>query len=300
MSTLTRRAAATRATPTRFDTALAWSPRPGPGLVLRILLCALALFVFAAPFLIIITGAFSEHAQASRLSLLPTETTLQNFSVASDRGIWEYFANSLVIAGGGLLLQMTVSVLAAYALARRRFRGRALVMGLFLLTMMLPEEIIAVPLSVVLGDLPVLGLDLKGTVFGVILPVGAWGFSVLVMTEFMKEVPTEIEESARLDGVGEFRMLWQIVLPLCRPALGVIGIFGYLMIWDQYLLPIIAANSPDDYTLTVALSILRADVEVGSGVVLAGALVALVPSLIVYFCLQGSLVRGITAGATKG
>ncbi|WP_078900722.1 carbohydrate ABC transporter permease [Streptomyces sp. SBT349] len=294
------RAAAGHAHPSRFDTALGWSPRLGPALVLRVLLCALALFVFAAPFLVIVTGAFSENAQASRLSLFPDDTTLENFTVAGDRGVWSYFANSLVIAGGGLLLQMTVSVMAAYALARRRFRGRALVMGLFLLTMMLPEEIIAVPLSVVLGDLPVLGLDLKGTVFGVILPVGAWGFSVLVMTEFMKDVPKEIEESARLDGVGEVRLLLQIILPLCRPALGVIGIFGYLMIWDQYLLPIIAADSPDDYTLTVALAVLRSDVQVGSGVVLAGALAALVPSLIVYFCLQGSLVRGITAGATKG
>jgi multiple sugar transport system permease protein len=289
-----------RSRTTRFDTALGWSPRPGPALAVRILLCALALFVFAAPFLVMVSGAFSEHARASRLSLFPTDTTLANLSVAGDRGIWSYFANSLIIAGGGLLLQMTASVLAAYALARRRFRGRAVVMGLFLLTMMLPEEIIAVPLSIVLGDLPLLDISLKGTVFGVILPVGAWGFSVLVMTEFMKEVPREIEESARMDGVGEFRMLWQIVLPLCRPALGVIGIFGYLMIWDQYLLPIIAANGPEDYTLTVALSILRSDVEVGSGVVLVGALVALVPSLIVYFCLQGSLVRGITAGATKG
>ncbi|RKN43886.1 carbohydrate ABC transporter permease [Streptomyces hoynatensis] len=295
-----RRPAGGRVRPTRFDTALGWSPSFGPALVLRILLCALAVFVFAAPFLVIISGAFSKTAQASHLSLFPTDSTLQNFQVAGDRGLWSYFGNSLVIAGGGLLLQITVSVLSAYALARRRFRGQAIVMGLFLLTMMLPEEIIAIPLSVVLGDLPVLHTSLKGSVLGVILPVGAWGFSVLVMTEFMREVPREIEESARLDGVGEFRMLWQIILPLCRPALGVIGIFGYLMIWDQYLLPIIAANSPDDYTLTVALSVLRADVQVGSGVVLAGALVALVPSLIVYFCLQGSLVRGITAGATKG
>ncbi|MGP4111173.1 carbohydrate ABC transporter permease [Streptomyces sp. 4N509B] len=269
-------------------------------MVLRIVLCALALFVFAAPFLLIVSGAFSANARASQLSLIPGDPTWENFSVANDRGVWDYFANSLVVAGGGLLLQMTVSVFAAYALARRRFRGRALVMGLFLLTMMLPEEIIAVPLSVVLGDVPVLDVSLRGTVLGIILPVGAWGFSVLVMTEFMKEIPTEIEESARLDGVGELRMLWQIILPLCRPALGVIGIFGYLMIWDQYLLPIIAANSPDDYTLTVALQMLRADVQVGSGVVLAGALIALLPSLIVYFSLQGSLVRGITAGATKG
>jgi multiple sugar transport system permease protein len=298
--TPTRNHPGTRPSPRtgRFDTALGWSPRLGPALVLRALLCALALFVFAAPFVTIVVGALG--GRTTELSLFPGEPTLENFRVATDRGLWDYFANSLIIAGGGLLLQMTVSVLAAYALARRRFRGRALVMVAFLLTMMLPEEVIAVPLSLVLGDLPVLHLSLRGTVLGVILPVGAWGFSVLVMTEFMKDIPREIEESARLDGVGELRMLVQIILPLCRPALGVVGIFGFLMIWDQYLLPIIVADSPEDYTLTVALSVLRSDPVVGQGVLLAGALMALLPSLVVYFCLQSSLIRGITAGATKG
>ncbi|MFJ2261557.1 carbohydrate ABC transporter permease [Streptomyces sp. NPDC087844] len=284
----------------RFETALGWTPRFGPALVLRVVLCALILFVFAAPFVIILSGAFDADARSTSLSLFPGDTTLQNFQVANSRNIWGYFTNSLVIAGGGLLLQMTVSVLAAYALARRRFRGQALVMSLFLLTMMLPEEVIAVPLSLVIGDLPVLHVSLKGTMLGVVLPVGIWGFSILVMTEFMREIPAEIEEAARLDGVGEFRMLWQIVLPLCRPALGVIGIFGFLMIWDQYLLPLIVANDPGDYTLTVALSVMRTDPVVGPGALLAGALIALVPSLTVYFCLQSSMIRGISAGATKG
>jgi multiple sugar transport system permease protein len=116
----------------------------------------------------------------------------------------------------------------------------------------------------------------------------------------MKDIPDEIEEAARLDGVGELRMLFQIMLPLCKPALGVIGIFGFMMIWDQYLLPLIAANDPSDYTLTVALSVLRNDTQVGPGVLVAGAVLAMIPSLIVYLCLQNSMVRGITSGATKG
>ncbi|MFF7721818.1 carbohydrate ABC transporter permease [Streptomyces luteogriseus] len=289
-----------RTTPARFDTALGWSDRPGPAWALRILLCLLALGVFAAPFLTIFSGSFSEKASGSTLSFLPHRPTLLNFHVAGDRGIWDYFGNSLVIAGGGLLLQLTVCTLAAYALARHRFRGQALVLTLFMLTMMLPEEVIAIPLSLVLGHVPVLGVDLKGTVWGVILPLGAWGFSVMLLTEFMKDIPTEIEEAARIDGVGELRMLWQVVLPLCKPALGVAGVLGFIMIWDQYLLPLIAAKDPTDYTVTVALSILRTDPEVGSGVVLAGAVIALVPSLIVYLLLQRSLVTGIAAGATKG
>ncbi|MFD5341956.1 carbohydrate ABC transporter permease [Streptomyces hawaiiensis] len=291
---------AQRTTPARFDTALGWNDGPGLAWALRVLLCLIALAVFAAPFLTIFSGAFTTNPSGSSLSFLPHGSTLSNFTVAGERGIWDYLGNSLVIAGGGLLLQLVVCTLAAYALARHRFRGQALVMMLFMMTLMLPEEVIAIPLSLVLGDVPVVHLDLKGTVWGVILPLGAWGFSVMMLTEFMRDIPTEIEEAARLDGVGELRMLWQIILPLCKPALGVAGVLGFIMIWDQYLLPLIAAKDPTDYTVTVALSILRTDPEVGSGVVLAGAVIALIPSLIVYLLLQRSLVTGIAAGATKG
>ena len=289
-----------RTTPARFDTALGWNDKPGLAWGLRVLLCLIALAVFAAPFLTIFSGAFTTHPSGSSLSFLPHDTTLSNFKVAAAQGMWDYLGNSLVIAGGGLLLQLVVCTLAAYALARHRFRGQALIMMLFMMTLMLPEEVIAIPLSLVLGDVPVLHLDLKGTVWGVILPLGAWGFSVMMLTEFMRDIPDEIEEAARLDGVGELRMLWQIILPLCRPALGVAGVLGFIMIWDQYLLPLIAAKDPTDYTVTVALATLRTDPVVGSGVVLAGAVIALIPSLIVYLLLQRSLVTGIAAGATKG
>ncbi|EDY60511.1 MULTISPECIES: carbohydrate ABC transporter permease [Streptomyces] len=291
---------AQRTTPARFDTALGWNDRPGLAWGLRILLCVIALAIFAAPFLTIVSGAFTTHPSGSSLSFLPHDTTLSNFKVAGAQGLWDYLGNSLVIAGGGLLLQLVVCTLAAYALARHRFRGQALIMMLFMMTLMLPEEVIAIPLSLVLGDVPVVHVDLKGTVWGVILPLGAWGFSVMMLTEFMRDIPVEIEEAARLDGVGELRMLWQIILPLCRPALGVAGVLGFIMIWDQYLLPLIAAKDPTDYTVTVALATLRTDPVVGSGVVLAGAVIALIPSLIVYLLLQRSLVTGIAAGATKG
>ena len=281
----------------RFDTALGWSRRT---LALRVLLGALALVVFAGPFWLVLNGAFDDHGQSTRLTLWPNSFTLHNFAVAGSEGLWTYLGRSLVIAGGGLLLQIVVSVLAAYAIARHRFRGQAVVLLLILLTMMLPEEVIAIPLSLVVGDLPGLGVSLKGTVLGVILPVGIWGFSILVMSEFMKDIPGEIIEAARLDGVGELRMLWRIVLPLSRSALGVITVFGFLMVWDQYLLPLIVADDQSDYTVTVALSLMRENIMIGPGAVLAGALIALLPSLVVYLLLQRSLVHGITAGATKG
>lgn len=287
-------------TSSQFDTALGWRPGFRFSNVLRAVLCVLALLIFVVPFLTIFSGAFDGANDSTTLSLWPEEPSLVPAQVASQKGIWGYFANSLLIVGGGLALQITVAVLASYALARHRFRGQNIVMLLFLLTMMLPEEMIAIPLSQVIGEVPLLGLNLRGTPWGVILPVAVWGFSVLLMTEFMREIPLEIEEAARLDGVGELRMLWTIILPLCKPVLGVVTIFGFMMIWDQYLLPLIAADSPDDYTLTVALSILRSDPQTGTGVLLFGALLALLPSVVIYLLMQKSLIRGITAGATKG
>lgn len=284
----------------QFDSALGWKPGLRPSNVVRFVLCAIVLVIFAAPFVIIASGAFDAYTTSTTVRLFPAEFSVESFRIAAEKGVFGYFANSLIIAGGGLVLQITIAILTSYALARHKFRGQSFVLLLFLLTMMLPEEVIAIPLSQVIGDVGGLGINLRGTPFGVILPVAVWGFSILVMTEFMKDIPLEIEEAARLDGVGELRMLWSIILPLCKPVLGVVTIFGFMMIWDQYLLPLIAANDPGDYTLTVALSLLRTDAEVGSGVLLAGALIALLPSLIIYLLMQKSLIRGITSGATKG
>ena len=116
-------------------------------------------------------------------------------------------------------------------------------MLIVLATMMLPEEVVAIPLSVVLSDLPALHVNLIGTYLGMILPLGAWGFSIIVMTEFMREVPLSLEEAVRIDGAGELRVFRSVILPVCRPARGVIGVFGFTMIWDQYLLPLIVAHS---------------------------------------------------------
>jgi multiple sugar transport system permease protein len=283
-----------------FDTAIGWRPGKLSTTLLRAALAAIILFIFAGPIVTIIAGAFDLNPDPTRLTLIPQNPSLANFDVAASRGVWGYFVNSLLIAGGGLLLQIIVAVTAGYALARRKFRGQAFVLGIFLATMMLPEEVVAVPLAVVLGDLPLVGISLRGTVFAIILPVAASAFSILVMAAFMRDIPDEIVEAAKIDGAGEVRILLEIILPMCRPALGVIAIFGFIGVWDQYLLPIIAANKTADYTITVALASLRADVQVGTGVLLAGAFLALIPSLIVYLLLQNSLVRGITSGAIKG
>ena len=285
----------------QFDTALGMTARGGlVAVVVRTILYAVIVLVFAGPLLMLLVGAFGRIADPTGLSLVPHHLTLDNFEAAHRRFVFHYLLNSFVVVGFGLALQVAVSVFAAYALARKRFRGAALVLLLILATMMLPEEIIIIPLSVVLADLPVVHLNLIGHYAGMILPVGAWGFSIFVMTEFMREVPVELEEAARIDGAGELRTFAQIILPMCRPAVGVIGVFGFTMIWDQYLLPLIVATDPTQYTLPIALRTLRSDEEVGLGVLLAAALLSLLPSVLMFLGFQRQFMRGLTSGAVKG
>lgn len=284
----------------RFDSTLGLESRRGPvALALKTVLYAGIVLVFVGPLVGLLANAFGTVPDPTRFSW-PDSFTLENFAKAGERKVYLYLLNSFVVVGLGLLLQMVVSVFAAYALARKKFRGMTFVLLLMLVTMMIPEEVIAIPLSVVLGDLPLVGLNLLGGFAGMILPVGAWGFSILVMTEFMREVPVELEEAARIDGAGELRTFLTIILPLCRPALGVIGVFGFTMIWDQYLLPLIVATDSDQWTLPIALRSLRSDEEVGIGVLLAASLLALLPSIIAFLAFQRQFMRGLTSGAIKG
>jgi multiple sugar transport system permease protein len=283
-----------------LHTVLGLRARRGPLAVLfKVIVYGAIAIVFAGPLTALLMGAFSKVPDPTKFSLLPRDLTLDNFLVAGDRSVYRYLLNSFVVVGFGLLLQMVVTIFASYALARKRFRGAAIVMLFILATMMLPEEVIAIPLSVVLSDLPALHVNLIGTYLGMILPLGAWGFSIIVMTEFMREVPVTLEEAARIDGAGELRVFWSVVLPMCRPALGVIGVFGFTMIWDQYLLPLIVAREPAQFTLPIALRTLRADDQVGVGVLLAASLLALLPSVIAFLLFQRQFNRGLTAGALR-
>jgi multiple sugar transport system permease protein len=283
------------------DTALGLSTWNGPVAVLaKVIVYGLLVMVFAGPLIMLLVSAFRKVPNPTQLSLLPNDLTLSNFTTAFHRGVLGYLLNSFLVVGGGLLLQIMVSVSAAYALARKQFPGLRLVLLLILSTMMLPEEILAIPLSLVLSDVPVVHVNLIGSLFGMIVPLGAWGFSILVMTEFMKEIPVDLEEAARLDGAGDLRIFWSVILPLCRPALGVIGIFGFTMIWDQYLLPLLVATKSSQFTLPLALRTLRADEDVGLGVLLAAALLALLPSVIAFIAMQRQFMNGLTSGAIKG
>lgn len=268
----------------------------------RWLLFAALLLIFVTPLWSIAAAALSGTTVApGSFVIFPEEMTLRNIidTWGSER-IARYFLNSLVVVGLGVPLQTAVSAFAAYALARKRFRGGAIVLLLILATMMMPEEVIAIPLYLVLSDVPPFGVSLLNTYPGMILPLLGWAFSIFVLMKFMQEIPREMEEAARVDGAGDFTLFWRIIIPCVKPALGVVTVFGFLMIWDQYLLPLIVAQDTEMFTLQIALLNLRQDDMIPLGIVMSAALLALLPSVIVYLVLQRYFQTGITSGAVKG
>lgn len=272
------------------------------GMAVRWLLYAVVVVIFAGPYWAMLATAFNaDTVQPGQLQLWPSHPSLKHFVYAwSEAGAWRHLLNSCVVVVAGLALQITVSALAAYALARKKFVGAGVVSLLFLSTMMLPEEVIAIPLYLVLGKLPVVHVSLLNSYLGMILPVAGWAFSIFVLTEFMKAVPMELEEAARIDGASEWQIFFNVVLPLVKPALGTTAIFGFLMIWDQYLLPLIVVNRETLYTLPVVLASLRTDEHISPNVFIAVTLLAMIPSVGLYLGLQKHFQRGLTSGALKG
>lgn len=264
--------------------------------VVRVVLCLVVLVIFVLPLVSIVATAFSATTiKPGSVTLFPSHFTFDNLRQAWHFGVGRGLANSLIVEGIGLTLQLSISALAAYALARKRFRGKPFVLLLILSTMILPEEVIAIPLYLVLRD-----FSLLNSLQGIILPIVGWALPVYVLTQFMETIPLDLEEAARIDGAGELRIFFRVILPLCKPALGTCAVFGFLMIWDQYLLPLLVAQSPGTYTLPIVLTQLQNSQEMTPGVVMAGALIVLLPSIIVYLVLQRFFQRGILTGSLKG
>lgn len=269
----------------------------------RLLGYAAVLGVFLLPLWSMIATALSyAQAELGRTFLWPSSPTGHNFSAAWSFGVGRGLLNSAVMEVFGLTLQLTVSSLAAYALARKRFRGAAAVMTVIMATMMMPDEVIAIPLFLIIGKIPEpfthgTLLDSYG---GLILPLVGWALPIYILTGFMQRIPLELEEAARVDGAGDLRIFLRIVLPLCKPALGTCAVFGFLMIWDQYLLPLLVVQTPAMDPLTVVVTSLQSSEELPDGVRLAAAAILMVPSVLFYLGLQRVFERGLFAGSVKG
>ncbi|MEU7908401.1 carbohydrate ABC transporter permease [Actinoplanes sp. NPDC049118] len=230
---------------------------------------------------------------------LPASPRLDNWARAwTEANIGRYFLNSVLVVGGALMLTMLLGSLVAYALARYSFRGNRLIYYTFVAAMFFPVFLALVPLFFVVRQ-----LGLLGTYQGLILVYAAYAvpFTVFFLHAFFRTLPGEVAEAAFIDGCSHSAVFFRVMLPMARPGLVAVGIFNFLGLWNQYLLPLVLNPDPDRYVLAqglAALSVSQGYRSDWSGL-FAGLTIAMLPVLIAYVAFQRHIRAGMTAGAVK-
>jgi sn-glycerol 3-phosphate transport system permease protein len=227
---------------------------------------------------------------------LPAGLNLTSYATVLNRlPIPRYLLNSLIVSTAVMLGQLVTASLAAYAFAIRRFSGRGILFGLFLSTLMIPWEVTIIP-----NFQTVQGWGWTDRYLGLIAPFVATAFGTFLLRQFFLTIPQELHDAATIDGCGSLRYLLQIVIPLSRPALGTLAIYGFLQTWNQFLWPLLITNKKEMRTVQIGLNYLLNEETISFNNTMAGVILAILPTMLLLILGQRLLVRGLTAGAVKG
>lgn len=262
------------------------------------MLATMALFVF--PFYWLVVSAFKTKADIFSMppGLLPIPPVLENFSQAfTETNILRAFFNSTVIAMAHVSLALFLCSLGGYAFAKYpHARGNRLLFALVLGTMMVPQAITMIPSFVVLTH-----LHLVNTYWAMILPGAASAFGIFWMRQYIAaNVPDELLNAARIDGCSEFRIYWNIVLPLCRPPLAALGILVLIANWNNLMWAFVVLRTEDMYTLPLQIYLMQGEVHTPYGLLMACGLLATLPLVVAFLFFQKAFIEGLTAGSVKG
>lgn len=250
------------------------------------------------PFAWMLLGSFKTQGELLRrpVTWWPEEPTLANYTAwFSDLGIGQFFTNSLVVALFTVLGNLLFCSMVGYALAKMTFPGKRLLFTLVMVTLMVPGVVTFVPLFVMVSQ-----LGLVNTYPGLILPFLVSPLGVFLMRQFMLGIPDSLIEAARIDGAGELRTFARIVMPLCGPPLATLGILTFLGSWNNFLWPLVAAQSEEKYTLPVALALFSTGQNATDyGLLLAGAVLVIAPIVVLFVALQRFFVQGVAGTGIK-
>lgn len=227
---------------------------------------------------------------------IPKAPTLGNYvKVWNQLPVWRFFLNSLIVTTSIVVLNLLVTSLAAYPLAKMRFPGRTLIFYALLATLIVPIELTYIPSFI----LAVKVFRYINTLYSLILPNISSAFNIFLLRQAFQTVPNDLIDAGRIDGASELRIWWQIVLPTIRPAVATAAIFTAASSWNSLLWPSIMLRSRELYTLPVGLNALRGMFSSDFRAIAAGAIMTIIPILIFFISLQRQFVRGLT-GAVKG
>lgn len=271
--------------------------RPGLGrsIILHVVIVAGALVMFF-PFLwTIITSITPGAGLTLTPSLIPSDPSLDAYArLFAERPFLRTILNSLGLALVTTVVQLFTSSTAAYAFSRLPFRGRGVVFAIYLATMMIPLQVLIVPLFV---ELKTFGL--LNTYLGALLPTFASAFGIFLLRQAVNQVPRELDEAATLDGAGHFRIFTLIVLPNIRPALATLSVFAFMSSWNSFLWPLVVLRKPELQTLPVALAGLQGQYTTAWDIVMAGSVVSILPMLALYIFAQRYVVQGVANSGIK-
>jgi multiple sugar transport system permease protein len=275
--------------------------RGGRSLGDRLLLLAVVLLALAwiAPIVWVVGLSFkpNEVLMRSTNGIIFPPFTLKNYTdIMAASAVFGWMANSAVVAVGQTVLTLTIASLAGYGFARTDFPGRKLLFVLLLAALAVPEQAVIVPLHTMFAQ-----AGLHNTYIALIAPRLAFPFGVLLMTQYFRAIAPEIEEAALLDRASRLKVFWRIVLPLSVPAQATLGIYTFLHAWNDYFWPLVSATKPEMYTLTVGLASMQtnfAQTE-GIGFLMAQAVFAGLPVLILYLFFQRHIVSAVAGGAAR-
>ncbi len=267
---------------------------------LIVALLAVVALLWSVPFIWMWSISFSAKANVAISNppeWIPSDFSLVNYTNVFVRAaMLRYFLNSVLVGGAVAVLEVLLCAFAAYAFAKGRFPGRNVLFVLALSTMMVPHEMTLIPMFLLMNR-----YGLLNTYWALILPAIASGFGVFLITQFMRGIPDELLDAARIDGASEFRIWGQIVMPLVQPALATLAVLAFLGQWNSFLYPLVMLSDNQRYTVTIGLmSFVQDEGQVWWGNVMAAASMAIVPVLVLFLVLQRYIIQGIALSGLKG
>jgi multiple sugar transport system permease protein len=250
------------------------------------------------PMLWMLAASFMSPGEASTFPprLLPSQPTLEHYRTLFTRlNLGRYLLNSTIIAVTVTVVSLVINSMAGYAFAKLRFRGRDRLFRLLTLGLVIPVQVSMLPLFLLLRE-----LGLINTYWGVIVPGLASIFGIFLIRQYAISIPDDLIDAARIDGAGEFRIYWSVVLPVIRPILATLAIWTFLSTWNDFMWPLIVLNDDSMFTLPVALANLSGERVQDTELMMAGSVLTVLPVLLVFLFLQRYYVEGITQGSVKG
>jgi multiple sugar transport system permease protein len=265
--------------------------------ILRYLALVVGAVAMIGPFLWMVATSLTSAGQLDNVDagLMPNPVTFTPYRQLVDAfPFWRFLANSIGVALLSTVLQLFTSATAAYAFSRLRFRGSNAIFVLYVATMMIPLQVIIVPLFIEMRN-----LNLVDTYAGLLLPTIVSSFGVFMLRQAFLALPRELDEAAFVDGAGHFRVFGRVLLPLVKPALATFAVFAFMSSWNGFLWPLVIAQTEAHMTLPVGLSLLLGRYGPAWNVVMAGSALSSLPILALYVFAQRYVVRGITFSGIK-